>query len=136
MLDLISAPQASGRSGRAFFDVRVFNPFAPTNLKHQLEGCYYIHEMEKRRQYDEHIREVEHGSLHPWSLPHLEGWANKQMLYICLLTCQEEGPALQLCNGMDQMPSWILAPSILYHLLERHKVCCRLCTQPNLSRQP
>ena len=43
-------------------------------------------------------------SLHPWSLPLLEGWANKQR---CLLktprlpACQEEGPALQQCDGME-----------------------------------
>ena len=47
------------RSERVFFDVRVFNPFAPTNLKHPLESCYRLHEMEKRKQYDERVREVE-----------------------------------------------------------------------------
>ena len=49
----ISADGFSERSDRAFFDVRVFNPFASTNLKHQLGSCYHLHEMEKRRQYDE-----------------------------------------------------------------------------------
>ena len=48
-----------------YIDVRVFNPFAPTNLKHQLGSCYHLHEMEKRRQYDERVREVERGSFAP-----------------------------------------------------------------------
>ena len=61
----ISAKGFWERSERAFFDVRVFNPFAPTNLKHQLESCYRQHETEKRRQYDERVREVEHGSFAP-----------------------------------------------------------------------
>ena len=61
----ISADGFWERSERAFFDVRVFNPFAPTNLKHQLGSCYHLHEMEKRRQYDERVREVERGSFAP-----------------------------------------------------------------------
>ena len=61
----ISANGFWERSERAFFDVRVFNPFTPSNLKHPLESCYRLHEMEKRRQYDESVREVECGSFTP-----------------------------------------------------------------------
>ena len=61
----ISADGFWERSEKAFFDVRVFNPFASTNLKHQLGSCYHLHEMEKRRQYDERVREVEQGSFAP-----------------------------------------------------------------------
>ena len=70
----ISADGFWERSERAFFDVRVFNPFAPTNLKHQLGSCYHLHEMEKRRQSNEE-------ALHLWSLPHLEAWASKQLFF-------------------------------------------------------
>ena len=51
------------RSENAFFDVRIFNLFASTNLKHQLGSCY--HKMKKRRQYDERVREIERGSFAP-----------------------------------------------------------------------
>jgi hypothetical protein len=50
---------------RAFFDVRVFNPFAPSYRNTSLSQCYRKNELEKRRAYDERIREVEHGSFSP-----------------------------------------------------------------------
>ena len=53
------------RSRRSFFDVRVFNPNAPSNRKLQLNSVYRRHEKEKRRSYEQRIREVEHGSFTP-----------------------------------------------------------------------
>ena len=48
------------RLGRAFFDVRVFNRFAPTNLKHQLKGCVYI-----RDSMANASTKLSMGALHP-----------------------------------------------------------------------
>ena len=50
---------------RAFFDVQVFNPFAPSYRNTSLSQCYRRNELKKRRAYDERIREVEHGSFSP-----------------------------------------------------------------------
>ena len=50
---------------RAFFDVRVFNPFAPTYRNTSLPQCYHRHEQEKRRAYEERVREIERGSFSP-----------------------------------------------------------------------
>ena len=50
---------------RAFFDVRLFNPFAPTYLNTSLPQCYHRHEQEKRRAYEERVREIERGSFSP-----------------------------------------------------------------------
>ena len=58
-------PKALREVGKGIFDVWVFNPLAPTNLKHQLDSCYRQHETEKRRQYDERVHEVEGGSFAP-----------------------------------------------------------------------
>ena len=49
----------------AFFDVRVFSPFAQSHRNTPLAQCYRRNEMEKRRQYDERVREIEHGSFSP-----------------------------------------------------------------------
>ena len=46
-------------------DIRVFNPFAPSYRNTALTQCYHRNELEKRRAYDERIREVEHGSFSP-----------------------------------------------------------------------
>ena len=48
-----------------FFDVRVFNPHAPSN-KNQMPSAYYRkHEKEKKRAYEQRICEVEHSSFTP-----------------------------------------------------------------------
>ena len=44
-----------------FFDVRIFNPYAPSNRCNP----YRQHETSKRRQYEERVREVEHGNFSP-----------------------------------------------------------------------
>lgn len=52
----------------AFFDIRVFNPFAASNQNRAntpLTSIYRKHEQEKRRSYDQRVREVEHGSFVP-----------------------------------------------------------------------
>ena len=54
-----------GRSERAFVDVRVFNPFAPSNAASSLSACYKKHENSKKRAYGQRIREIEHASFTP-----------------------------------------------------------------------
>ena len=49
----------------AFFDIRVFNPFAQSHCNTQLAQCYRKNEQEKKRSYEERVREVEHGSSSP-----------------------------------------------------------------------
>ena len=47
-----------------FFDVRVFNPFAPSNRHFSIASSYRHHESLKRH-YEQRIREVEHSSFTP-----------------------------------------------------------------------
>ena len=49
----------------AFFDVRVFNPYAPSHRSTTLAQCYRRNEQEKKRAYEERVREIEHGSFSP-----------------------------------------------------------------------
>ena len=64
-LDIAASGLWGGRFERAFFDVRVFNPFAPSNRTPQMTSCYRRHEREKRRKYEQRVREVEHASFVP-----------------------------------------------------------------------
>ena len=50
---------------RAFFDVKVFNPHAPSNKKFSIPSCYAHHEQIKRRLYEQRINEVELASFTP-----------------------------------------------------------------------
>ena len=49
----------------AFFDVRVFNPLAASNQNPNILTTFQRHEREKRRMYDQRIREIEHGLFTP-----------------------------------------------------------------------
>ena len=53
----------------AFFDVRVFNPHAPSYRHTSPSACYKEHE-EERRAYDQRVQEIEHGTFPPCFLSH------------------------------------------------------------------
>ena len=50
---------------RAFFDIPVFNPHAPSYRNKSPMQCYKLNEQEKKRAYEEGVREIEHGSFAP-----------------------------------------------------------------------
>ena len=64
-LDIAANGFWGGRYERAFFDVRVFNPHAPSNHQQSLPQTYRKHERAKIRAYEERVREIEHGSFTP-----------------------------------------------------------------------
>ena len=49
----------------AFFDVRVFNPNAKRYVSQEPSKTYELNEKEKKKQYNERILQVEHGSFTP-----------------------------------------------------------------------
>ena len=55
------------------FNVRVFNPLAPSLRNTSLPSCYRQKEQEKRRAYDQQIRDIEHGSFTPLIFSTSEG---------------------------------------------------------------
>ena len=53
------------RGSRAFFDVRVFNPLAQCYSRSTLKAAHKSNENSKKREYNQRILEVEHGSFTP-----------------------------------------------------------------------
>ena len=53
----------------AFFDVRIFNPRAHSNLAPSTAATYRRHEQMKRRQYEQRVRDVEMASFSLSSFP-------------------------------------------------------------------
>ena len=49
----------------AFFDVRVFNPFAKSYQNQNLKTAFDINEKEKERTHNQRVIQVEHGSFTP-----------------------------------------------------------------------
>ena len=58
---------------RAFFDIRVFNPMTQRYGSQELTKAYEINKREKKRQYNERILDVEHGSFTPLVMTALGG---------------------------------------------------------------
>ena len=50
---------------QAYFDVRVFNPLAISNRQTTISTCFRSHDREKRRVYEQRVREMERGSFTP-----------------------------------------------------------------------
>ena len=53
------------RCEKAFFDVRVFNPYASTHRNQSLASAFKNIEKEKKRHYNQRVIQVEHGSFTP-----------------------------------------------------------------------
>ena len=53
------------RGSRAFFDVKVFNPLAPSYRNQTLSAAHKSNENIKKRAYRERIQQVKHGSFTP-----------------------------------------------------------------------
>ena len=83
-LDIAANGFWGGRFERIFFDVRVFNPHVPSN-RHS--NCYRKHELEKKRQYEQRVREVKHASFTPLVLSATDGIANQATVFYKRLAC-------------------------------------------------
>ena len=64
-LDIVANGVWGGTFERTYFDVRVFNPHAPSNRHANLQSVYRKHEQIKKRAYEQRIREVEHATFSP-----------------------------------------------------------------------
>ena len=64
-------------------DVRVFNPFAPSNCSASLSSTFKKHENIKRRAYGQHVREVEHASFMPIVLSAATGGLAHEATIFC-----------------------------------------------------
>ena len=66
-LDVAASGVWGSRFERTFYDIRVFNPHVRSNRSSSssLASVYTKHEQEKRRSYEERVREVEHGTFLP-----------------------------------------------------------------------
>ena len=70
-----------GRHEKTFLDVRVFNPHAPSNKNSSISNCYKKHENEKKRAYEQQIRNIEHSSFTPLVLSATGGMAKQSTTF-------------------------------------------------------
>ena len=64
-LDIVANGLWGGRFERTYFDVRVFNPLAPSYYQSDLSSTFRLHERAKKREYGQRVLDVEHSSFTP-----------------------------------------------------------------------
>ena len=74
---------------KAFFDVRVFNPFAKTHRTQNLTNAYVTHEKEKKRHYNQRVIHLEHGSFTPFII-------EKTLL----INCKQEADSFKISTNI------------------------------------
>ena len=80
-LDVSANGVWGGRFQKTYFDVRVFNPLAPSNRNQAPAAVYRKHELEKKRAYQQRIQEVEHSSFTPLVLSATGGMGNAATIF-------------------------------------------------------
>ncbi len=120
-LDIAANGFWGGRLERTFVDVRVFNPHAPSNRNTSLEQCFRKHELEKKRAYEQRVREVEHASFTPLVLSASGGLGKETTVFYkrlaSLLAEKWDQPYHQVIN-------WLRC-SLSYSLLRSAIQCVR-----------
>ena len=111
-LDVSANGVWGGRFEKTYFDVRVFNPYAPSNKKQTPATCYRKHKREKKRVYDQRVREVEHSSFTPLIFSATGGMGREA-------TCFYKRLASMLANKWDQPYStlWWLRCRLTFSLI-------------------
>ena len=74
------------RGEMAFFDVRIFNPFAKTHLNAKLDTVFNSQELQKKRSYNERVIRVEHGSFTPVVMSAFGGLGRETSKFVSRLT--------------------------------------------------
>ena len=66
----------------AFFDMKVINPMAKSNLKKDLNAAFQMHESIKKNLYNERVIRVEHGSFTPVVLSSYGGFGRESNRFV------------------------------------------------------
>ena len=83
----------------AFFDIRVFNPFASSYSHSPLSRCFVTNEQEKRCAYDERVREIERACFSPLVFLLVEVWDRLQPQYKKLASMLTDKFIVGVCTG-------------------------------------
>ena len=70
----------------AFFDVRIFNPFAKSHLSSKLDTVFNSQESQKKRAYNERVIRVEHGTITPVVMSAFGGFGRETSKFVARLT--------------------------------------------------
>ena len=115
----ISARGFWQRGQRAFHDVRVFNPFAKSHLNQKLDTAFRSNE--NKRQYNQRVLEVEHGSFTPLIFTPYGGNSKETERFLAELALKLSGRK-QVEHSM--VMHWLRA-KLSFNLLRSAVLCLR-----------
>ena len=117
----VSARGFWARGSKAFMDIRVFNPLAQTYSSQSLSAAYRKNELQKKREYNTRILEVEHGSFTPLVFSCFGG-----MSFECKRFYQQLGGRLvdKRCLESSVVQNW-LRTKLSFSLLRTLLLCIR-----------
>ena len=78
----ISARGFWNKNEMAFFDVRVFNPFAKSYMNTSLDTLFKSNENAKKREYNQRVIDIEHGTFTPIVLSAYGGYGRETNRFI------------------------------------------------------
>ena len=73
------------RCEMAFFDIRVFNPFAKSHLKNSLDSVFRSNETSKKKAYNSRVIQVEHGTFTPVVMSSMGGFGKETTKFVSKL---------------------------------------------------
>ena len=107
----------------AFFDIRVFNPFAKSymNTNQTLEAVFRKQENDKKKSYNQRVIQVEHGSFTPIVVSSYGGFGKETSTFVSKLV---EKVAEK--NGMEtsEVANYIRT-KVSYELVRSQVACIR-----------
>ena len=107
----------------AFFDIRVFNPFAKSHLNSNqtLDAVFRKQEAQKKRSYNQRVIEVEHGSFTPVVTSSYGGFGKETSAFLSKLI-----EKLSEKNGMErsEVASYVRA-KVSFELIRCQVACIR-----------
>ena len=72
----------------AFFDVRVFNPFAKAYSNTKTDATFDLHENKKKTAYNQRVIDIEHGSFTPLVMSAYGGFGRETERFMSKLICK------------------------------------------------
>ena len=69
----------------AYFDVKVFSPFAKSHMNSNLESLFKKNETSKKTMYNERVIQIEHGSFTPVVLSAYGGYGRETTCFVSKL---------------------------------------------------
>ena len=111
------------RCEKAFFDVRVFNPYASTHRNQTLTSSFNNNEKEKKRHYNERVIRVEQGSFTPVVFSAFGGCGRETQHFMTTLA---DKIATKRHLRLSVVMSW-LRKRLSFALIRAQVLCIRGC---------